>query len=152
MEYTETELDIICDSCCSVFLLVASSDNSIQQKEREFFLDHYQDILSGLHIISDAREKAVLEFWAQDRFTTKHISELKNDPTEQQLSRIHSGLKLVQRKENEQDFQQYKKALLTLAIDISKASRSLWGFGSQVSTSEKETLKSLSHLLKIPLP
>ena len=152
MEYTEPELDIICDSCCSVFLLVASSDNSLQQKEKDFFLDHYQDILSGLHIISDAREKAVLEFWAQDRFTTKHILELKNDPTELQLNRIRAGLKLVQRKENEQDFQQYKNALLTLAIDISKASRGLWGLGAQVSASEKKALQQLSALLNLPLP
>lgn len=152
MEYTDTELDIICDSCCSVFLLIASSDNSIQQKEEEFFLDHYQDILSGLHIISNPLEKAVLEFWAQDRFTTEHILELKNDPTELLFSRIQLGLKLVQRKENELDLLQYKRALLTLATDISKASRGFWGLGSQVSASEKKAVQQLSALLNLPLP
>tara|TARA_B100000683_G_scaffold270371_1_gene309104 strand:+ start:434 stop:892 length:459 start_codon:yes stop_codon:yes gene_type:complete len=152
MEYTESELDIICDSCCSIFLLIASSDNLIQQKEKEFFFDHYQDILSGLHIISDAREKAVLEFWAQDRFTAAHISELKNDSVERQMNRIRTGLELVQKKESEQDFLQYKKALLTLAINISKASRGLWGFGAQVSKRERKTLQKLSALLGIPLP
>ena len=152
MEYTESELDIICDSCCSIFLLVASSDNSIQEKEKNYFLDHYQDVLSGLHIISDPREKAVLEFWAQDRFTTNHISELQNDPVEQQMNRIRSGLELVQKKESEQDLLQYKNALLTLAINISKSSRGLWGLGVQVSTRERKTLQKLSALMGVPLP
>ena len=93
-----------------------------------------------------------MEFWAQDRFTTQHILELKNDSTEEQVHRIRSGLKLVQKKENEQDFQQYKNALLTLAIDISKASRGLWGMGAQVSASEKKALQQLSALLNLPLP
>ena len=152
MEYTESELDIICDSCCSIFLVVASSDKSIQQKEEDFFLDHYQDVLSGLHIISDPREKAVLEFWAQDRFTTNHISKLQNDPVEQQMNRIRAGLELVQKKENEQDLLQYKSALLTLALNISKSSRGLWGLGVQVSARERKILQKLSALLGIPLP
>ena len=151
MEYTESELDIICDSCCSIFILIASSDKIIHQKEEEFFLNHYQDILSGLHIISDAREKAVLEFWAQDRFTHQHILEMKRDPTTVQMERISAGLILVQKKENKQDFLQYKTALMTLAIDISKAARGLWGLGNQVSKNEKKMLQELSYLLKIQL-
>ena len=152
MKYTESELDIICDSCCSVFLLISSSDNKIQKEEEKYFLTHYQDILSELHIISDAREKAVLEFWAQDRFTTQHILEMKNDPEELHIKRIQTGLKLVQKKENEEDFTQYKTALITLAVHISESARGFWGVGPQVSASEKKMLQKLSSILRIKLP
>ena len=93
----------------------------------------------------------MLEFWAQDRFTHEHIVEMKNDSKTVQLDHIHAGLQVVQKKENEQDFLQYKVALMTLAIDISTSARGLWGFGSQVSKNEKKTLKELSTLLKVPL-
>ena len=149
MKYTEAELDIICDSCCSIFLLIASSDKIIQKKEEDFFLSHYQDILSGLHIISDAREKAVLEFWAQDRFTHKHILEMKNNPTDVYINHIRTGLQLVQKKESEQDFLQYKRALMTLAFDISTAARSLFGLGKEISRNEKIALGELRNLLNI---
>ena len=150
MEYTESELDVICDSCCSIFLLVASSDNNIHKEEENFFLNHYQDILSGLHIISDPREKAVLEFWAQDRFTHQHILEMKSDSAVVHMARIRAGLTLVQKKENKQGHLQYKTALMTLAVNISKAARGLWGLGGQVSRKEEKALKELSALLKVP--
>ena len=152
MEYSEPELDIICDSCCSIFLLVASSDSKIHENEEDFFLYNYQKILSRLNIISDVREKAVLEFWAQDRFTHQHIVQMKSDPKSMHLQRIHTALKLIRKKENEQDFLQYRNALMNLAAVISKISRSFWGFGNPISKSEEKVLNELSIILNVPIP
>ena len=147
MEYTEKELDIICDSCCAVYILIASSDKKIQEEEENYFMNNYLSVLSDLHIISDLREKAVLEFWAQDRFTKDHINEIASLSKRVQIELVRKGNKLVARKEEPDVCLQYKQSLHKFACNISRESRAFFGLGAEVSGREKEMMNDLRRVL-----
>ena len=151
MEYSEKEMNIICDACCSTFILVASSDNDIHTKEEEYFLQNYQSVLQNLKIVSDPKEIAVLEFWANERFTHEHISDLIVQPKPVHIENILTSVQLVETKEHAHVLHHYKKSLLDLGSNIAKSAHAFWGLGPQVSENEHQILNELSRCLDIPL-